>query len=183
VLCSWPMIAITPNRRHGWPSRIAFFSGYFLLISSASTFGSAGVLSYRAHAAKTRWTEATAHVRNCSIGVYDSTFKMEKGKLYALRCELIYQIGGRPYRNSFHSDFTRSTQVRSDIIRWISAHRYDDLNVRVNPKEPWDYYVETPLPVNRRRDNADTYIYAGFVFAAAGLTLNAIGRRLARAEL
>jgi hypothetical protein len=175
------MIAITTNRRHGRLTRIVFFCGYFLLILSAGTFGSAGVISYRAHVARTRWTEATAHVRNCSIGVYDSTFKMERGKLYALRCELMYQIGGRPYRNSFHSDFTRSLQVRSDIIRWISTHRFDDLNVRVNPSEPWDYYVETPLPINRRRDNADTFIYAGFAFAAGGLTLNAIGLRLARA--
>jgi hypothetical protein len=173
----------TYRQQHGLVTKIVFSCGYFLVIFSAGTFGSAFLLNYNAHVASTRWTETTGEVRNCNLGVYESYASMlhlGNSKVYALRCDLSYQIGGRPYRNSLHSDFTSSSRVRSNIVEWIALYGSgSNLTLRVNPKEPLEYYVQTPMPIKRNRENGDGFIYAGFAFAAVGLILIAVGRRLA----
>jgi hypothetical protein len=176
------MVASTPYRQHGFLTQVSFFCGYFLLILSVATFGSAFVLIYNAQVARTSWTETIAEVRNCNLGVYASMLHLGSGRTYALRCELNYRIGGRPYQNSLHSDFTSSSRVRSDIVNWIAMHGSGaNVTVRVNPREPYEYYVETPMPIKRRRDNGDDYIFGALGFLGAGLALRALGQRLAPA--
>jgi hypothetical protein len=170
-----PMLTATGTRKHGKTVGFCFFTGYFLLIFSAGTFGSAAVLSHNQAKAKSEWTEATAQLRNCTVGAHDRT-----GIVYALHCNMSYQIAGRPYENVLSSSYTRSTRVRAAIANWISKPGHDSIIVRVNPVFPHDFYVQSPLPIHQRHD-PDDFIYAGIVIAILGLTLTAIGRKLVRA--
>ncbi len=167
--------------KHGKTVGACFISGYFLLFFSAGTFGSAGVLTHKENVAKSRWMEETAHIRNCSIGEYEATIRVGGMKLYVLRCDMTYPVGGRLYRNGLHADSTGSLRVRSRIVQWISLHSPEsEITVRVNPASPSEYFVQSPLPIHRG-DDPDDFIWAAIFFAIAGLSLTAIGRKLVRA--
>src|SRR5437016_7099109 len=102
------MQATVVRRTHGKTVGALFISGYFLLFFSAGTFASAALLSHKASVAASSWTQATAQIRDCEVGVYNATIRIGGNKLYALRCAMTYQLAGRTYRNSLHSNFTRS---------------------------------------------------------------------------
>jgi hypothetical protein len=170
------MPAYASTQKHGIVVAVLYYVGFFLLISCLGTFGSAGLITYNASIARSRWTETAAEIENCSLGEYGRP----DDEFYALSCGIKYHLAGRTYTNSLLTKFTRSLQERSEITHWVALNRRGaTLNIRVNPRYPHEFIVQSQLPAKRGRI-AEDYIGAAIVMGSVGFILTTTGRGLAR---
>ena len=178
--CYAPVVApATRIQGHGLTVKVTCFCGFFLLISAAGCIGSAVLIS-RQQTPKPDWPSTSGHVKACNVFTFKPAFKID-GTSYTLLCDISYQFRGRKYDNVLDSGSTRSLQVRSVLAGWMAQNgRESDLAIRINPKHPYTYVVQTPLPFHHGRD-PDGFAYAAVVMAGAGIVLVTIGRRLIRA--
>jgi uncharacterized protein DUF3592 len=167
------MPAYGDPRRHGPVVKILYFAGFFLLFCSLGTFGSAGLITYKA----TKWPETTAQIQRCSLGEYRAG---KEGTLYALNCDITYPFSGRSYKSVLQTKVTRSLQERSAIEEWIAeGRRPATVSIRVNPRYPEQFVVLSPLP-GKHGDDAGAFTSAAIIIGCISVVLLAAARVLAR---
>ena len=166
------MLFFGTTSKHGKIVGLLYYVGFFLLFFSLGTFGSAGLITYKA----TKWPETTAEIQDCSLSEYGP---VDGGMLYALTCGVNYQFSGRSYKNTLQTNLTHSLQERAEISKWITLNRPTTLNVRVNPTYPSQFIVLSPLP-GKRGDNAGDFINAAIIMGSISGFLLVTARALVR---
>jgi hypothetical protein len=166
------MLAYGTTHKHPNTLRVLYSVGFFLLFFSLGTFGSAGLITYKA----TKWPETTAQIQDCSLGQYGP---VEGSMLYALTCGINYQFAGHPYKNYLQTNLTHSLQERSEISKWITLNRPTTLSVRVNPRYPSEFVVLSHLP-GQRGENAGDFINAAIIMGSVSIVLLATARALVK---
>jgi hypothetical protein len=143
------------------------------MICAAGCVGSALLLKHNDQVARSQWTEATGRVHGCRVASFTG------GASYELLCSLDYEYHGRTYHNALYSGRTRSSETRAQLAGWAAGNP-GELAVRVDPRSPYNFVVQEPLPF-RHGDNPDAFFYAAIIMAALGFPLVSIGRKLIRA--
>jgi hypothetical protein len=165
------MPAYGDPRRHGPVVKILYFAGFFLLFCSLGTFGSAGLITYKA----TKWPETTAQIQRCSLGEYGAG---KEDALYGLNCDIAYPFSGRLYKNLLQTRLTRSLQERSAINAWIAVNRPGaTVSIRVNPRYPEQFIVLSPLP-GKQGDDAGEFTNAAIIIGSISVVVLATARTL-----
>ena len=153
--------------------KLLYYAGFFLLFCSLGTFGSAGLINYKA----TKWPETTAQIQSCSLGQYGP---VDNGMLYALNCDISYRYSGRSYKTMLLTRMTRSVQERSAINNWIADNRRGTtLSIRVNPSYADEFVVLSPLP-GQYGENAGDFNNAAILIGSLSFVLLTTARVLVR---
>jgi hypothetical protein len=160
------------TRKHSKVVGLLYYAGFFLLFFCLGTFGSAGLITYKA----TKWPATTAEIQDCSLSEYGP---VDGGMLYALTCGVNYPFSGRSYKNTLQTNLTHSLQERAEISKWITLNRPTTLNVRVNPSYPSQFIVMSQLP-GKRGDNAGDFINAAIIMGSVSAALLVTARALVR---
>ena len=167
------MPACGTTRQHGVVVGALYYVGFFLLFFCLGTFGSAGLITYKA----TKWPEATAQIQDCSLGEYAP--RADEGSLYNLHCGISYGFAGHSFKTSLQTNLTRSIAERHAIKDWVADNRSATVSIRVNPKYPEEFVVTSYLP-GKRGDNAGDFINAAIVMGSVSGALLATARTLVR---
>ncbi len=137
---------------------------------------------YRAHVVQSRWVEAEAQIRKCSLEEYHPFAREGGGVVYSLECRLAFVMGSRPYESDFRTISDRSLAMRGRISEWIADNPPGTtLILRVNPSDPHEVRVESDLPI-RQFPTANDALASTVLFGILGLLLIAVGRTLVRRQ-
>jgi hypothetical protein len=128
------------------------------------------------------WIETRATIQKCDLSLYHPFSREGGGVVYSLNCTLIYQFSLEPRANQLRTTSTRSQSVRAAMEDWIQQHpKGAALTIRVNPSDPHQFAVESPLPIEQFNSARDGWITA-LLFAALATLLIGLGRLLTRPQ-
>ena len=138
---------------------------------------------YHAYVVQSRWVQAEAQIRKCSLEEYHPFAREGGGVVYSLECRLAFALGSRWYESDLRTISDRSLAMRGRISEWIADNPPGTaLILRVNPSAPRELVVESALPI-RQFSTATDALASTVLFGVLGILLIAVGRTLVRRQI
>ena len=138
--------------------------------------------AWHEHRIATRWTPATAQVKRCDLNIDHPFTRDGGGTVYSLHCRLAYVFESQPHEFSLRTPSVRPREYRERIEDWAALHgKGSVLNVLVNPADPAELAVTTPLPVHQFGTSGEAWITT-LAFAIGAVMFFAVGRHCAHSK-
>jgi hypothetical protein len=165
-------------RQTGSAWGILVLIGYFCVLCGLIMTAGALWRTWHEYTIAAHWIETQATIQECSLDVYHPFASDGGGVVYSLKCTLLYQFSLEPRVNQLRTTSNRSESVRAAIEDWVQQHpKGAALTIRVNPSDPHQFAVESPLPIEQFNTAREGWITA-LLFAALAAFLIGLGRFL-----